>query len=668
MSLIPKRLVKIPKKKHDRTCLYTDLEGETLFMQKFTSLGKRIGLQNAAFYSLFLLVITSIITVLVQRDMVQNEKDRLLYLTQNVSQEIVLVLNKGMQTARAVASTLSAAKEPNSVIDRRQTWSMGKQALFRDSQFMGIVLAFEPDIIEKDNSKANTIYHDQTGRFMNVLTKKENGDVAIEVIKGYEKEETAPWYFIPKNTLKEYITEPLVYTFQGKEIPIVGFASPILYKNKFIGVVGMNYTLDFVQDFINQKRNIFGGKYNLSVVSAQGQYVAFKGNKEKILTSLKDELDDATYQKRLDQLKTGKEYIEQDKKQFHVYVPFKVGHSETFWQVHLSIANSTLTQKPRQLVFLLFALLIIFGGAFLLLTVLLITKQLKPLTEVATSAQAISNGDLSNSIAVLKRKDEIGILSNSFFTMQETLKNMVGQIRLNTEQIVDTGKFFISTASQVSQGSNNQAASLEEISAVMEETSSRVKYSAQMAKEVEKEIKTSQIQISRVEQATQESLQSIHQIEEKIRSVTAIASQTNVLALNTGIEAARAGLHGKGFAVVASEVRKLAERSKQIADEVSNLNTVSLATNEKNEQELKIMIQNIEKYTLSMQKLVQISEEQAEDVSQVKNTMQEINQVTQGNASSAGDLTTTVDKLNSQAQSLLEIIFFSRFRFDKIFI
>lgn len=278
--------------------------------------------------------------------------------------------------------------------------------------------------------------------------------------------------------------------------------------------------------------------------------------------------------------------------------------------------------------------------------------------EVATSAQAISNGDLTNSITVLKRKDEIGILNNSFFTMQETLKNMVGQIRLNTEQIVDTGKYFISTASQVSQGSNNQAASLEEISAVMEETSNRVKYSAQMAKEVEKEIKTSQVQISRVEEATRESLQSIHQIEEKIRSVTAIASQTNVLALNTGIEAARAGLHGKGFAVVASEVRQLAERSKQIADEISNLNTVSLTTNEKNHQELEIMIQNIEEYTLSMQKLAQISEEQAEDVSEVKNTMQEINQVTQNNASSASDLTITVDKLNSQAQSLLQIISF----------
>lgn len=112
-------------------------------MQKFTSLGKRIGLQNAAFYSLFLLVITSIVTVLVQRDMVRNEKDRLLYLTQNVSQEIALVLNKGMQTARAVASTFSAVKEPNSSIDRKQIWSMGKQALFRDSQFMGIVLAFD---------------------------------------------------------------------------------------------------------------------------------------------------------------------------------------------------------------------------------------------------------------------------------------------------------------------------------------------------------------------------------------------------------------------------------------------------------------------------------------------------------------------------------------------
>lgn len=422
------------QKKHDQDSFYTDLlEGETLFMQKFTSLGKRIGSQNAAFYSLFLLVITSIVTVLVQRDMVRNEKDRLLYLTQNVSQEIALVLNKGMQTARAVASTFSAVKEPNSSIDRKQFGAW------------------------------------ESRRYLEILSL---------------------W--------------------------------------------------------------------------------------------------------------------------------------ESFW----------------------------------LLTVLLITKQLKPLREVATSAQAISNGDLTNSITVLKRKDEIGILNNSFFTMQETLKNMVAQIRLNTEQIVDTGKYFISTASQVSQGSNNQAASLEEISAVMEETSNRVKYSAQMAKEVEKEIKTSQVQISRVEEATRESLQSIHQIEEKIRSVTAIASQTNVLALNTGIEAARAGLHGKGFAVVASEVRQLAERSKQIADEVSNLNTVSLTTNEKNHQELEIMIQNIEEYTLSMQKLAQISEEQAEDVSEVKNTMQEINQVTQNNASSASDLTITVDKLNSQAQSLLQIISF----------
>ena len=327
-----------------------------------------------------------------------------------------------------------------------------------------------------------------------------------------------------------------------------------------------------------------------------------------------------------------------------------------------------------------------------------------PVQEVVQVAQQIAAGDLTHEDLSIHARDEIGELAHSMNEMQGNLRAMIGSVSQSIERIAAASEELSANAAAQAEGADAQndrtnqvAIAMQEMSMTVVQVAENSEHASEAARKaadtarqggliVEDTLAKMHGIADSVEQTAKkvEDLgRSSHEIGEIIGTIDDIADQTNLLALNAAIEAARAGEQGRGFAVVADEVRKLAERTrratKEIAEMIQNIQRETrdaVRVMHAGTQQVQLGVESTTRAGASLREIIQTSEaagcmvamiataasEQRSASNDISSNMEQIAAITQSSAAGAQESARAAHELSSLAMDLQGMV--GKFKID----
>lgn len=252
-----------------------------------------------------------------------------------------------------------------------------KGLLDKNKNLFGITVTYEPNAFDNNDGKhLGAPGSDASGQFMPYVTRKGN-DFAIELSTyPYYDTKQMDWYNIPKTTQKIYLTEPITYLVQGKDVAMASVVVPILRNNRFVGVVSIDTSLEYLQTEA-EKINLMGGF--VEIVSEKGTYVANGHDASTILTPVKMESDWQSTVKELFENKNflSKGYSFEYYDEYLVVInPIKISDTGQYWYYMSNIPLENIYSQYNHLFQVLLIVSLIFLCFIIYINYAIITRNL----------------------------------------------------------------------------------------------------------------------------------------------------------------------------------------------------------------------------------------------------------------------------------------------------
>ncbi len=486
-----------------------------------------------------------------------------------------------------------------------------------NSNLVDLYIGWEANAFDQDDDlyagqKENG--YDASGRFM-PWWYRDGGQLKLEPLTVELMEDqkrqatgvrTGEYYLCPKETGKPCVIDPAAYDFGGKQVLVASFNAPIMVGGQFKGIVGSDLALDFIQDLLNQaKQQLYNGAGELALISANGSLIA--ATKDPGLIT--QPAGKAVNAELLQQFKqsggdTAILRVDEQNDLIQLLQPFRVAGTETRWLLAIELPTEAVLAELRQLQgelteqarkdtlgMTLVGLLIAAAG---LLVIWFVGYGIaRPLRQMVGMLDDIAKGDGDLTVRLqVDRADELGQIAAGFNTFLNKLQNMIRDVVTSVQKVSDSSEYTADIAIRTNQGVQRQMAEIDQVATAVQEmsaTAQDVARNATQAAEAASHADRSANDGKRIVQDTSAAIvalageigravgvvQSLAKDSENINAILVairgIAEQTNLLALNAAIEAARAGEQGRGFAVVADEVRNLAQKTQQATEEIQSM-------------------------------------------------------------------------------------------------